>query len=218
MISPPTPTTPSDETKRKRFVANLRTKMCWFYPRGSCDQGHSCNFAHDSEELRPRVMPRSSAVCRHWARGWCRLGEECRFAHPDDADAASETDEVTQAARSRTQYGEAGVGDGLAYASEKHRTTQCAGMTEMAGMSSATCKGKVPFRFDDDKGSSGARKMASSSPPLPFVEDAMVLMPMASAAQRIPWASQPVKVNGRGIGYTPMQFLVSEKGGALWLD
>ena len=62
-----------------------KTKMCrtWLSV-GKCPYGDRCTFAHGSEELRPRVLPRyyRTAICDKYARdGWCPYGDDCTYIH-----------------------------------------------------------------------------------------------------------------------------------------
>eukprot|EP00929_Paragymnodinium_shiwhaense_P098367 TRINITY_DN59849_c0_g1_i1.p1 TRINITY_DN59849_c0_g1~~TRINITY_DN59849_c0_g1_i1.p1 ORF type:complete len:263 (+),score=58.37 TRINITY_DN59849_c0_g1_i1:102-890(+) len=74
-------TVKSQERQSRRQPTNHQTKLCWFFPRGRCEQGEACTFAHTCDEVRTKVRAVSKVVCKHWSQGHCRLGENCRFSH-----------------------------------------------------------------------------------------------------------------------------------------
>eukprot|EP00929_Paragymnodinium_shiwhaense_P113171 TRINITY_DN8142_c0_g1_i1.p1 TRINITY_DN8142_c0_g1~~TRINITY_DN8142_c0_g1_i1.p1 ORF type:complete len:408 (-),score=69.82 TRINITY_DN8142_c0_g1_i1:68-1291(-) len=83
------------EAKQQRGCARLRrrvqkTKLCWFFRRGSCAGQDTCPFVHDEEERRSMPQNPSQSPCWHWSRGYCRMGNECKFVHVGQPGSAVE--------------------------------------------------------------------------------------------------------------------------------
>lgn len=59
------------QTLRRNTV--YKTRMCIDLQKGHCRFGNHCNFAHGTNELRPRICP---SIC-----GGICVGDECEFKH-----------------------------------------------------------------------------------------------------------------------------------------
>lgn len=64
------------ETKRVKQVP------CKFFSQGRCAKGDLCEFSHDPEMYRPKLMDQKKPVlCTFFEQGNCIRGEACPFAH-----------------------------------------------------------------------------------------------------------------------------------------
>lgn len=59
----------------------LQTKMCPWFSRGRCDRGPSCQFAHNTMELRATPDLRRTSLCPRLKQlGRC-INRDCSYAH-----------------------------------------------------------------------------------------------------------------------------------------
>eukprot|EP00928_Gymnodinium_smaydae_P067901 TRINITY_DN5090_c3_g1_i1.p1 TRINITY_DN5090_c3_g1~~TRINITY_DN5090_c3_g1_i1.p1 ORF type:complete len:246 (-),score=17.28 TRINITY_DN5090_c3_g1_i1:272-946(-) len=73
----------SDTSSNPREVSEIfrRTRKCRFYGMGKCTRGSACNFAHATEELRPRLNLTCTKMCPSLVKtGSCTVGG-CTYAH-----------------------------------------------------------------------------------------------------------------------------------------
>mmetsp|Transcript_67811 Transcript_67811/g.196116 ORF Transcript_67811/g.196116 Transcript_67811/m.196116 type:complete len:352 (-) Transcript_67811:410-1465(-) len=62
-----------------------KTKMCRFYPEGTCKFGKDCCFAHDAQELSQAPDLTKTSMCTAFMAGKCPLpSEQCQYAHGDE--------------------------------------------------------------------------------------------------------------------------------------
>lgn len=59
----------------------VKTKVCSFFGKGSCQWGAMCAFAHDKSELKNAPNLWKTRLCHAFEKGFCRNGAACHFAH-----------------------------------------------------------------------------------------------------------------------------------------
>lgn len=69
---------------KKQHAAQLfKTEMCKFYLQGSCENGRSCSYAHDPNEIRHKPDLTNTSMCKNYARDGVCSDPQCRFAHSE---------------------------------------------------------------------------------------------------------------------------------------
>lgn len=61
-----------------------KTKMCRFFPLGSCCQGAECQFAHDESELQPMPDLSCTKLCRTLVQTGKCTDRACKYAHTSE--------------------------------------------------------------------------------------------------------------------------------------
>jgi len=100
-VKPPTPASGDElyesnvvleSTPKQKMLLDLKlqrerykTELCnkWT-SSGICKYGIKCRFAHGSNELRPKIVPKNyrTVLCRKFmATGMCQYGDRCTFLH-----------------------------------------------------------------------------------------------------------------------------------------
>eukprot|EP00929_Paragymnodinium_shiwhaense_P113172 TRINITY_DN8142_c0_g2_i1.p1 TRINITY_DN8142_c0_g2~~TRINITY_DN8142_c0_g2_i1.p1 ORF type:complete len:374 (-),score=42.47 TRINITY_DN8142_c0_g2_i1:40-1107(-) len=96
----------SQQTGQGRLRRRVqKTKLCWFFRRGSCAGQDMCPFVHDEEERRGIPQNPSEQPCWHWSKGYCRMGAECKFVHVGPPGAAAAAPEQQHAAAAQSGIG-----------------------------------------------------------------------------------------------------------------
>lgn len=69
--------------RKKHALQLFKTDMCKFYLRNRCENGDTCSYAHNFDEVRSKPDLTATSMCKNVVQfGSCRdLG--CRFAHTD---------------------------------------------------------------------------------------------------------------------------------------
>jgi len=71
----------SRQTNPVRTKVWAKTKMCKFFPLGSCCQGTECQFAHDESELQPMPDLSCTKLCRTLVQTGKCTDPTCTYAH-----------------------------------------------------------------------------------------------------------------------------------------